>query len=69
MFRMMMMLFPVIGTSLMGMAVIAVLTMDMGAAGKPIGLAALAGLLAALPVSWLVARQILTRTGWGSPAD
>lgn len=66
MFRMMMMLFPVIGTSLMGAAVIAVLSMDMTAAGKPIALAALAGLVVAVPVSWFVARKVVARTGWGS---
>lgn len=52
------MLFPVVATSLMGMAVVAVLALDMQSTAQPIAWAALGALVVSLPVSWLVARQI-----------
>jgi hypothetical protein len=58
MLRLALVLFAVIATSLMGAGVIAVLSMGMDT-GRPIVLAALAGFLVAIPVSWLVARAIL----------
>lgn len=58
MIRLMAMLFAVIGTTLMGVGVIAVLTMGMDTT-RPIILAALAGFALALPVSWYVARAII----------
>ena len=54
--RLMFALFFVIATTMMGSAIVAVLTMQLDT-GKPIMLAA-AGFVAALPVTWLVSRQI-----------
>ena len=51
-------LFPVIATTLMGVAVIAVLTIDMQAGWRDILWPALAAFIAALPISWFIARQI-----------
>ncbi len=51
-------LFPVIATTLMGVAVIAVLTIDMQAGWRDISWPALAAFVAALPISWFIARQI-----------
>jgi len=51
-------LFPVIATTLMGAAVIAVLTIDMQSGFQPILWAALGAFFASIPVSWLIARQI-----------
>lgn len=51
-------LFPVIATTLMGVAVIAVLTIDMQAGWRDILWPALAAFAAALPISWFIARQI-----------
>lgn len=56
--RLMFALFFVIATMLMGIGVIAVLTMQMGTA-KPIMLAAAAGFVLALPATWAVAHQIV----------
>lgn len=56
--RLMFALFFVIGTALMGGLVTAALSMGM-ADGKSIALAALAGFVLALPVSWAVARSIV----------
>lgn len=47
----------VIGTTLMGIFVIAALSMGYGTA-RPIILSGVAGFLLAIPVSWLVARKI-----------
>lgn len=47
----------VIGTTLMGMFVIAALSMGYGTA-RPIIMAVAAGFLIAIPISWLVARKI-----------
>jgi len=51
-------LFPMIATTLMGIAVIAVLTMDIQAGMRPIALAALAAFAVSVPASWFIARQI-----------
>lgn len=51
-------LFPVIATTLMGIAVIGVLTIDMQAGVRPILWAALAAFCVSMPMSWLIARQI-----------
>ena len=66
MFRMMLILLPIVATSLMGMAVIAVLSMDMNAEWQPIAIAAAAGLIVSFPISWFVGRRIVAVTGWGS---
>ncbi|MEL1252062.1 hypothetical protein [Aurantiacibacter gilvus] len=66
MFRMMMILLPIIATTLMGMAIIAVLTMDMQAGWKEILLAAVAGLVVSLPISWVVGKAVVAKTGWDS---
>jgi len=68
--RMSLALFPMVATTLMGIAVVAVLTMDIWATGQPILWAALAGFAAAVPVSWWVGRQITAVTGarGGKPA-
>lgn len=50
-------LFAVIGTTLAGIGVTAMLSAGMDT-GRPIILAAVAGFALALPVSWLVARRI-----------
>jgi len=47
----------VIGTTLMGIFVIAALSMGYGTA-RPIVIAVVAGFLLGIPVSWLVARKI-----------
>lgn len=57
MFRLMSIIFSMAATALMGAAVIVVLT--LGHVTLPaILIAAVVGLLAAVPVSWFVARQI-----------
>ena len=61
MIRLTMLLLAVIGTTLMGVGVTAVLAAGLPG-WKPIALAALAGALLAMPASWLVARQILANT-------
>ncbi len=66
MFRMMLIMLPIVATSLMGMAVIAVLSMDMNAGWQPIAIAAAAGLTVSFPISWFVGRRIVAVTGWGS---
>lgn len=58
MVRLMMILFAVIATTLMGIGVVIVLSMEMGT-GKPIIAAAAIGFLLAIPVSWLTAKQIV----------
>lgn len=58
MLRITMILFPIIATTLMGIAVIAVLTFDLKAGMQPIVLAALGAFVLSIPASWLVARQI-----------
>ncbi|KPQ22006.1 MAG: hypothetical protein HLUCCX21_06525 [Porphyrobacter sp. HL-46] len=56
-------LFPMVATTLMGIAVVAVLTMDIWATGKPIMWAAAAGFVVSIPVSWWIGRQITAVTG------
>ncbi|WP_081853430.1 hypothetical protein [Erythrobacter longus] len=51
-------LFPVIATTLMGVAVIAVLTMDMQSTSQPILFAAIGAFVLSVPISWFVAKQI-----------
>lgn len=55
--RIMLMLFSVIATTLMGSAIVAALTMGLDTT-KPIVISAVIGFVAAIPVSWFVARQI-----------
>jgi hypothetical protein len=55
--RLMMILYSIIGTALAGSAVVLVLTLGQVTLWPIVGAAA-AGALLALPVSWLVARQI-----------
>ncbi|MFN3282118.1 MAG: hypothetical protein ACK40I_10705 [Tabrizicola sp.] len=55
--RLMMILFSMIGTALAGSGVILVLTLGYATLWPIVGAAA-AGAALALPVSWLVARQI-----------
>lgn len=55
--RLMMILFSMIGTALAGSGVILVLTLGYATLWPIVG-AAVAGAALALPVSWLVARQI-----------
>lgn len=55
--RLTMILYSIIGTSLAGSAVIAVLTMGYVALWPILGAAAV-GAVVALPISWLVAREI-----------
>jgi hypothetical protein len=55
--RLMMVLYSMIGTALAGSAMVLVLTLGYVSPGPIIG-AAVAGAVLALPVSWLVARQI-----------
>jgi predicted PurR-regulated permease PerM len=57
MMRLMMVLYSMIGTALAGSAVVVVLTLGQDTVWPIVGAAALGALLA-LPVSWLVARQI-----------
>lgn len=60
MIRLMLILFAVIGTTLMGIGVTAVLAAGLPG-WQPIVLAAVAGIALSVPVSWLVARQILAQ--------
>jgi predicted PurR-regulated permease PerM len=55
--RLMMILFSMIGTALAGSGVVLVLTLGLGTLW-PIVAAAAAGTVLAVPVSWLVAREI-----------
>tara|TARA_R100000049_G_scaffold5302_1_gene15183 strand:+ start:6552 stop:6752 length:201 start_codon:yes stop_codon:yes gene_type:complete len=66
MFRITLILLPIVATSLMGMAVIAVLSLDMQAGWQPIALASAAGFIVAIPVSWFIGRKIVAKTGLGS---
>ena len=58
MFRLASILYSLIGTTLAGIGIIAVLTAGY-ATLKPILAVALAGFLLAMPVAWYVARQIV----------
>ena len=55
--RLMMLLFSMVATTLMGVGVIIALTTGFGTL-KPIVLAAAVGFVLALPVSWLIARKL-----------
>ena len=55
-------LFSMIATTLMGIGIVAVLAMDQNTTWKPIVLAAAAGFVISIPVTWFVARQILAAT-------
>lgn len=55
--RLGLLLFAVIGTTLAGIAVTALLSASMGS-GRYILMAAVAGFALALPVSWLVAKRM-----------
>lgn len=57
MLRLMMILFSIISTTLMGVAIMVVLVMGLDTL-QPIVVAAALGSVAAVPVSWLVAKQI-----------
>ncbi|PKP66614.1 MAG: hypothetical protein CVT85_01495 [Alphaproteobacteria bacterium HGW-Alphaproteobacteria-7] len=61
--RLALVLFPMVATTLMGIAIIAVLTMDIWATGQPILWAATAGFALSIPVSWWIGRQITALTG------
>ncbi|MBE5074311.1 hypothetical protein IM511_08325 [Erythrobacteraceae bacterium E2-1 Yellow Sea] len=66
MLRLSLALFFVVGTTLMGIGVITVLTMDLQARWQPIAIAAAIGFVIAIPVSMLVARRIVGITGMKS---
>lgn len=55
--RLTLILFSIISTTLMGSAIVVALTMGLDTL-NPILIAAALGLVLAVPVSWLVARQI-----------
>ncbi len=57
MFRLASILFSMIATTLMGVCIVAALTMGFDTL-KPILLAAVIGFAAALPVTWVVARAV-----------
>lgn len=57
MFRLMMVLYSVIGTTLAGIGVVVAVTLNMYDV-QSIIVAALLGAVAALPVSWMVAKQL-----------
>ena len=56
--RLALMIFPMVSTTLMGIAVVAVLTVDIWATGAPILWAAVGGMALSVPVSWWVGRQM-----------
>lgn len=58
MLRLMSVLFSMIATTLMGIAVVVVLVMGLDTM-RPIILAAVAGFVVSIPVSWMVSRAIL----------
>lgn len=59
----MLVLFPVIATSLMGIAVIAILGLNMWAGWREIALAAAGGFAASIPISWWVGKRVIAATG------
>jgi len=64
MLRLMSILHTVIATTLMGIGITAVLAAGMTGT-RPIAIAAIAGLTAAFPASWLVAQQMVRLSGAG----
>jgi predicted PurR-regulated permease PerM len=65
MVRLTLMLFSMVATVLMGIGVVVVLSIGLDTA-RPIMLAALAGFVLAVPVSWFVTRQIRSLKGGAS---
>ena len=61
MVRLMLMLFAVVGTTLMGIGIVTVLTLRMDTA-MPIIASAAAGFVLAIPISWFVAKQMTAAT-------
>ena len=61
MIRLMLMLFAVVGTTLMGIGIVTVLTLRMDTA-MPIIASAAAGFVLAIPISWFVAKQMTAAT-------
>ncbi len=61
MYRLTMILYAVIGTTMMGIGVTAVLAANMPG-WKPVALAAAVGAFLAIPASWLVARRMVALT-------
>lgn len=57
--RLFFLLFPVIGTTLAGIAMVVALTMGLDTL-KPIVLSAAIGAAIGLPVTWLVAKKVAT---------
>ena len=55
--RLMMLMFTIVSTSLMGAAIVVALTMGLDTL-RPILMAAAIGFVLAIPVSWFIARQI-----------
>lgn len=55
--RLMLILFSIISTALTGAAIVAALTMGFDTL-RPIVIAAAVGFVAAIPASWVVARQL-----------
>ncbi|MEF3046858.1 CTP synthetase [Pseudotabrizicola sp. L79] len=55
--RLMMLMFTIVSTSLMGAAIVVALTMGLDTL-RPILMAAAIGFVVAIPVSWFIARQI-----------
>ena len=60
MIRIMLVLFAMIATTLMGIGIVIALTAGLDTT-RPILIASAAGFLLAIPVSWAVARQIVSR--------
>ncbi|MCB2067662.1 MAG: hypothetical protein KDE15_13600 [Erythrobacter sp.] len=63
MFKIALVLHAVIATTLMGIGVIVVLSVQMHAGWQPIAIAAAIGFVLSFPVSWLIARKIVALTG------
>lgn len=59
MVRIALVLHAMIATTLMGIGIVIVLSLRMSAGWQPIALAAGIGFVLSIPVSWLVARQIV----------
>lgn len=55
-------LLAMIATTFMGIGIVAVLAIDQNMTWKPIVFAAAAGFVLSIPVTWLVARQIVSIT-------
>lgn len=55
--RLMMVIFSVVATTLMGIFMVAALTMGLDTA-RPIIVSVIAGFVVAMPVTWVIARQL-----------